>query len=438
MKAIPKLMVAGLIFALAAAGGLAQETVPGDKYITREEYEKLEKEMDALKAQLQQLQQKQAPQQQETEQALADIEKALKSVKEQAEASRSGTTKFLLTGYGFAGFTDRKGESSTFSAGFNPIFLWKLSDRLFFEGEIELELEGNETEVGLEYAQLSYLLNDHITLSAGKFLTPFGTFAERLHPAWINKLPDFPLAFGHDGIAPFSSLGFHVHGGFLIGPTKMNYAVYLSNGPKLNIGDEEPDEAGMLHFDNFTDVDNNKAIGARIGFLPIPQLELGYSFQYARVDASGTSRDDVDALLQAVDFSYVRDSNLLKGVVDFKAQWVWSHVGQATYDPTGAFGFGPLTFDNKRDGGYVQLAYRPTKADWKFIRDFECVGRFDLLNQPRGAPEAFDEQRWTLGLNYWLGPSTVIKAAYQFGDRRTPGEGRENVNAILLQAAMGF
>ena len=63
-----------------------------------------------------------------------------------------------------------------------------------------------------------------------------------------------------------------------------------------------------------------------------------------------------------------------------------------------------------------------------------------MINNPSGAPAAsgFDEKRWTLGLNYWLGSSTVIKAAYQFGDRRTPGAGRENVNAILFQAAMGF
>ena len=142
-------------------------------------------------------------------------------------------------------------------------------------------MEGNETEVGLEYAQISYLLNDYVTLGAGKFLSPFGVFRERLHPAWINKLPDAPLPFGHGGLGPTSELGFEVRGGIPVGPTKMNYTVYVSNGPRL-ITDEDH-EAGLLSSSNFEDVDDNKAIGGRIGFLPIPELELGYSMQYAEV-----------------------------------------------------------------------------------------------------------------------------------------------------------
>jgi len=49
-----------------------------------------------------------------------------------------------------------------------------------------------------------------------------------------------------------------------------------------------------------------------------------------------------------------------------------------------------------------------------------------------------DEERWTFGLNYWFGPSTVLKAAYQFGERRSATQGNANVNAFLVQAAMGF
>ena len=52
-----------------------------------------------------------------------------------------------------------------------------------------------------------------------------------------------------------------------------------------------------------------------------------------------------------------------------------------------------------------------------------------------GAPEQFDEQRWTLGLNYWLAPSSVVKVAYQF-DNRNAGE--KDRDAFLAQFAIGF
>ena len=425
-------IAAGMLGLTLANASFGQEAKPGDKYVTREEYERVLKELDAIKKKLGIVEEQKAATETENEQTMDEFDKELKSIKSLATTSQAGTTKPLITGWADVGFADRKGENSTFSASFNPILLWKLSDRLFFEGEVELELEGNETEIDLEYANLSYIVNDYLTLKGGRFLSPFGTFSERLHPGWINKLPDAPLPFGHDGIAPTSELGLQASGGFPAGPTKFNYAVYVSNGPRLNTGDDEPEEAGLLHFDNNTDINNNKAVGTRIGFLPIPELELGYSIQYARVREGGGT----DAWLHSVDLGYVRDSQFLKGTIDVRGQWVWSKVSDVTFDT----GSGPFTFNNRRNGGYAQLAYRPSKINNKFIQNLEAVCRWDMINNPDGAPAetAFDERRWTLGLDYWLGPSTVLKAAYQFGTRREPGEGEENVNAILLQAAMGF
>lgn len=413
-----------------------QETNAPGQFVTREEYEKVLKELDAIKQKIGAGEEKKAAQEKETQETFDDYDKQLKSIKSLATTAQPGTTKPLITGWADVGFQDRKGENSTFSASFNPIVLWKLSDRLFFEGELEFELEGNETEIDLEYANLSYIVTDYLTLKGGRFLSPFGTFAERLHPGWINKLPDAPLPFGHTGIAPTSDLGLQASGGFPAGPTKFNYAVYVSNGPRLNTGEDEPEEAGLLHFDNNTDINNSKAVGTRIGFLPIPELELGYSFQYARVGAGG----GVNAYLHSVDLGYVRDCAFLKGTIDIKGQWVWSQVDDFTFDPDGSLGFGPLMFDNRRDGGYAQIAYRPSLLKNSFLQKLEGVCRWDMINNPSGAPAetGFDEKRWTIGLNYWLGSSTVIKAAYQFGDRTTPGEGRANVNAFLFQAAMGF
>ena len=431
---------------------------PPSDYVSRTEYDKLKAEHEAMKQEMEALKKAVAGMAKGTAPAasaegpngdsksvtatpqadeIGELRDELAKVKETAESAKPGTTGFLLTGYGFAGLTDRKDANSTFNAGFTPILLWSISDRLFFESELEIELEDSETHIGLEYAHLSYLLNDYITLGIGKFLSPSNPFAERFHPAWINKLPDQPLAVGEEGgLLPFTELGAQLHGGFAIGPTKLGYSFYVSNGPQLVTDDSE--EAGHLSFENFTDNNNNKAVGGRIGFFPIPELEIGYSAQFARVDAPETSASRADVILQGVDLNYIRDIEWLKGGIEVRAQWAWSHVDRLTYDPDGAFGFGPVSFSNNRNGGYAQLAYRPYKVKLPIIDKLEGIVRYDRIDGPGNAPGITEEKRWTLGLDYWLGPSTVLKAAYQFGDRNGAETGKENENAFFLQAAMGF
>ena len=412
-----------------------QEPKPADGYVTREEYNSVLRDLAVLKQRLGIVEEQKTAQVKETEEAFGDYDKQLKDIKSLATTAQPGTTKFLLTGSANAGFEARQGEKSTFNGSLNPILLWKLSDRLFFEGEVEL-VPGNsadgggETGVNLEYANISYIMNDYLTLKAGRFLAPFGTFADRLHPGWINKLPDQPIAVGEAGISPFAEFGVQASGGFLAGTTKFNYAVYLTNGPRLNMTD--PAMAGSLQFENNVDFNNNKAGGARVGFLPVPELELGYSFQTAKVGQDV----DASARLQAVDLSYVRASKLFMGVIDVKAQWVWSKVSDLVYDVGG----GPFTFKNQRNGGYAQLAYRPSKLEGKFLNNLEGVVRWDKISHPSGAPAetGFVAKRWTLGLDYWLGASAVVKAAYQFDHRTTPGTGTEDTHAILLQTAIGF
>lgn len=412
-------------------------TIPKAQYQKMlDEHQKLleeMKEMKAFKARMEESMKKVAPQA-ETDQALNDLEKEVKVVKQMAKDSFPGTTKMLLTGYGSAGFTAQDhGGGNSFSATFNPIFLWKMSDRLLFEGELEAELEGHDTSLALEMAQISYVMNDYLTLGAGKFLNPMNFFVERQHMAWVNKLPDKPLAV-YDGLLSEAVVGAQLRGGVPLGPTKLGYAFYVANAPELQTDSSSVSatDLGTFEFDNFDNVGKHVAVGGRVGFLPIPELEVGYGFQVSSVDPPGG--DSVNSLMQSVDLSYVRESSRLKGIVNLKAQWVWSHVDKFAYDPDGAIG-GPFSFNNNRDGGYVQLAYRPSRVENAVIKNLEPVFRYDMLNQVH-TPSGFDEQRYTIGLNYWLSPSAVIKAAYQF-DHQT-GPNAERHNAVFLQFATGF
>lgn len=186
-------------------------------------------------------------------------------------------------------------------------------------------------------------------------------------------------------------------------------AHFPSSGSVEGIVFADPETAGLVGFKNFEDTNENKAFGGRIGFFPIPQLEVGYGAEWSEVEPKGSSLGSVDAFLQSADLNYTRDSDLLRGTIDARFQWAWSDVDTVTFDPDGTSGFGPLRFNNDRSGGYGQLAYRPSKLDNGFVRHLEAVVRFDALDAPGGAPAAFDEERWTIGLNYWLAPSERLR-----------------------------
>jgi len=430
----------------------AQDT-PTDEFVTRKEYDELKAQLLAMKKELDALKKEKAvaPKRESSEsQAVAstapkpegpegqvadDSHKEVTPTVARPVAlsldSLLGTTKFLLAGWAEGMFEARNGQISTFSASFNPIFLWELTPKLLFDGRLEIEPSGGGTNVNLVNAQISYLLNDYIALGAGEFFSPSNVFVERFEPQWINKLPDRPLAVYH-GLLPNISVGAQVRGGFPIGPTRANYAFYVSNGPVLNTFDAR--SAGTLDFNSYTDNNDNKAVGGRVGFLPIPGFEVGYGFETSKPGFQGTTFHDVQALVQSVDLEVTRDSDLLKGRINLFAQYAWSHVDHAVYDPDGSLGFGPLAFTSKQDGGYAELAYRPTKVDIDFVRNLELIFRWDHLSRdPSGLGDPW-ETRWTFGLNYWLSPSTVLKAAYEW-DKPS---GEPNRNALFIQTAMGF
>lgn len=376
------------------------------------------------------------------ERRVENLELELRALRELAESSRPGLHNFLVTGFASTTFENVEGEDSTFSTRYNPIFLYQFGERFLFETELEFELEsggehGGETNLELGYAHGSYLLNDWLTVGAGKFLTPFGIFGERIHPSWINKLPLGPLTAGHMGIVPMASVGVYFRGGIAVGEDKLNYSLYVSNGPRLNDGEDEPEEAGRLHFDNYDDVNNDKAVGFRLGYLPAHNLELGVSALSSRVSAAGSDLGSVDALITGLDLSYDQDLGSA-GRLSIRAEYSMSDVDDATYDENGSLGFGPLTYDNERKGGYFQVSHRMIGSDGVLLSPWEFVVRYDTIDNPDGDPGTIDRDRMALGVNYWMGPSTVMKFAYVFDNRDGMGAMGEDRDMVLMQLAFGF
>jgi hypothetical protein len=359
---------------------------------------------------------------------------------------KPGKSKFMMRGYYHTGFegliTDNEAEYNFSGGSIAPILMYKQSDKLFFEAEFEGEYEDGEFEWGMEYADMSYVLNKYMTVRAGKFLLPFGTFMEKLHPAWINRLATKPLGFGHDGIVPSSDVGLELRGAFYFGSMKINYQAYVINGPQLKDGSEEAEEAGMLKFGYFDDNNNDKSVGGRIGIFPFSNgmLELGFSGLTGKVGARESIYENVRANLYAVDLSLVRNVNFLKSVIDLKGQFNYSQISDANYavpnDTTGLF----YDFNNIGNSYYTQLSIRPSMIDNEFIRKLEFVGRYSSLQTPEGALWEQKPTQLAFGLNYWFDWRTVLKLGYQ----TTDGLGEHDAPAPVQQKmfyihwAMGF
>jgi len=363
------------------------------------------------------------------------LSERLELIQDDVAKLKGGSTKFLMSGYAAIGYEDLANGPARFRAEFDPLFLWKLTEQISYETELVFTNVGNREHFQFVFGNLSYHFNDYLTLSAGKFLTPFGIYSRRLKPMWINKLINWPL---HTSLVPFFSTGALLSGGFDAGPTQFNWALYADNGPDLVASG--PGQ-GTLRFDNYTDTNQNKGVGGRIGFLPLPELELGGSFYFAGASPEGlrNSEDNrlrrVDAMLLGMDLSFTKTFSALKGAIDIRSEWAWSDVDDARYLGS------DFTFNNRRQGGYAQIAYRPTLLEHGFLKNLEPVFRYEFFKHPEvpgaegavGAPHfapPIDRVRRTLGLNYWLGSSTVLKFEYQRDSR--------DEDSFLMQWAVGF
>ena len=354
---------------------------------------------------------------------------------------KKADTKFLLTGFAFAGYTKMDNENSNFGPiGFNPIFLWKKSDRLFFESELIIETTDGITKFDLEYATMHYKLCDYLEIGAGKFLTPFGIFNERIHPSWINKFADNPLGFNHDVgilVGPMSEIGVELEGGAQLGKTKINYAAYVTNGPNLIADPANPMMSGMLMHENYSDNNNNKAVGGRVGFLPLSNssLEIGLSAQVAKVGDKNTIYENIGTQMFACDLAYIHKLDLIKSNIELRGQFNMVNVDKANKYPVDSSMMGAdSTFENKSQAYFVQVAIRPAFIENKFLKNLELAGRYSSMTLPDKSMWGGSFTQFTIGLNYWLSWHSVMKFDYQMNNQ----DGRESKNGFLIQWGLGF
>ena len=115
----------------------------------------------------------------------------------------------------------------------------------------------------LAYLQLDYIANSHLTVTVGRFLTPFNIYNERLSPVWIANLQDSPIIFTIGTRTSASSNGGMVRGVAIARENWiLNYTAYASV------------------LTNTENLQSGRSAGGRIGvFLPKVGFEVGASYQ---------------------------------------------------------------------------------------------------------------------------------------------------------------
>ena len=356
--------------------------------------------------------------------SLGGLRKDVEANKVAIQATQSATTftdatsVTHLSGYASADYVSVENGPSAFVANFNPMFHFLYENKILWEAELEVVVEENgETEIGLEYTTVDWFLNDNLTLIAGKFLSPIGNFRQNLHPSWINKLPSAPPGFGHDGAAPISEVGVQLRGVAPMGNSRLNYAFFLGNGPKI---EGEDGEIHAIEAEGFaSDPDDEKVFGGRVAVLPIPSLELAVSG--APGDAAVGEDDGIDV-----------EGDPKRGyqVLGFDASYQWNNLDlrgeyvKQEVDPN------PLSI--APEGGvwetwYAQAAYKFADGKW------EGVARYTDFQSPHADDT---QEQLALGINYLITPSAFLKFGYE-SNKGEPGE-ITDADRWILQIAYGY
>ncbi len=382
-----------------------------------EPLEALQAQIEALQKQLEQLRNEVTQQRSggASQDLAAEVSKLKQEVKS-AQEWKQANTVIHLAGYADAGYTDTKNASGTFTPfSFNPIFHFQYKDLLLVEAEPSISIdETGETTVDLEYAALNLFLGDHAALVAGKFQSPIGQFRQNLHPSWINKLPSAPTGFGHGGAAPIAEVGIQLRGGAPLGAgeNRVNYAVYVGNGPEVEIEDGEIE---MVESEGFgRDRDGSKVWGGRIGFfVPSQRLDLGLSAATGKV--AGMMESDIkrDYEVVGADFAWRPARFELRG------EYVRQKVGDAAVSAAPEGG--------EWKAWYLQASHRLGNTNW------EPVLRYGRLDTPHASG---NQKQWALGLNYLFASNVFAKAAYEFNDS-LKGAATDD-DRLLVQLSYGF
>lgn len=277
----------------------------------------------------------------------------------------------------------------------SPVFLvplgdhWLIESRDTFESDLSTPPGSNTfhgtVEKAVDYLQLDYIANPYITVTVGRYLTPFGIYNERLYPIWIRDLQSDPLILPLGTGPSGAGTGAMARGGFRISPAvNLNYAAYFSV------------------LSTISRLDSDRLAGGRVGlFFPGPRLEIGTSFQHLLQDDHSNA------------FGFHFEWQPAAVPLDLRSEYARSSQGS---------------------GYWIEPAYRLSQItkEQDFFSRVQLVGRMQQYfvgNAPAEDPLPVEIKQFEFGVNYYF--RSDLRAVSSYG-RQFSALGNENIWTVGL------
>jgi len=310
----------------------------------------------------------------------------------------------------------------------SPMLLWRHGNDFL----VEFEPSFDGSNLGVNWANISYFAAPGLIIHGGYFVVPFGIYSKRLAAGWIDKLAGDPAGFD----LPGTDFGIGLSGGLPLGNMKWSYDVSLTNGLQL-LPDGELQNAGI--------VDNNKGkmVSGRLSLLPFSNscLEIGVSGLHSNAGDAGSGFTSANVTMYGADINFVKTFNPL--LVNIKGQYNRINVTRQSY--LNQVDSSLYSFNNKTSSSFGQISVRPVGVDSKLLKNFELAYRYSNYTTPASSTWGQNFHENDFGLDYWLSWRTVLKLTYakshalstaNIAAGGTPGV--TDVNSIYLQFSIQF
>jgi hypothetical protein len=178
-----------------------------------------------------------------------------------AHGASAQNTPLLSGGVGF--LTNTNTGQTTYTPIIEPLIAAPIGSHLLVESRaalLETWSPNDSTSnpgyqhshfVGLTYLQGDYLASKHLTVVAGSFLLPFGTYNERLSPIWIGNFQDAPSSFNIGQMSTGLGVGAQLRGSAISRRKySLAYAAYFSarSGNSQFTSERSSGGRGSLYF----------------------------------------------------------------------------------------------------------------------------------------------------------------------------------------------
>lgn len=219
----------------------------------------------------------------------------------------------------------------------------------------------------VEYAQLDWLADTHVTVVGGRYLLPFGLYNERLGPIWIRNIQDPPFTASIGTRNTGAGDGLMLRGVALQRPAlSLQYSTYFSV------------RSGINQFGSARAAGGDASV-----FFPRVRFEVGGSgqrfLQQQRINNGA---------------AYI-SWQPLEGSADIKAEYDYSYFGR---------------------GYWLEAAYRLDRVSaQRLIQKTQFVGRVEEVFPLHGGGNSLpriQNERFDAGINYYLKDNLRLLATY--------------------------